>query len=69
VHAALGKSQKGQVQRLTISCKKIKCEPMESTLGSVIVEFIGALTKWMIYCLIRKIKAKEIVSFHLADLF
>jgi large-conductance mechanosensitive channel len=36
---------------------------MDSIIGSVFFEFIGAMTKWILYAVIYKIKGKNIISF------
>ncbi len=38
---------------------------MEAIFGSIILEFIGALTKYLIYSVIAKIKGRKVVSFKL----
>lgn len=36
---------------------------IDSIIGSVFFEFVGALTKWVIYAILYKIKGKGLISF------
>lgn len=36
---------------------------IDSVIGSVFFEFIGAFLKWAIYAVVYKIRGKEIISF------
>lgn len=38
---------------------------MEAIFGSIILEFIGAATKYLIYLITSKIKGKKVISFKL----
>ncbi len=36
---------------------------IDSIIGSVFFEFIGALTKWVGYAVLHKVRGKEVISF------
>lgn len=36
---------------------------VDSIIGSVFFEFIGALTKWVAYAVLHKVRGKHIISF------
>lgn len=36
---------------------------IDSIIGSVFFEFVGALTKWVVYAVLHKIRRKRIISF------
>jgi|TARA_Y100000592_G_C5363596_1_gene264868 hypothetical protein len=36
---------------------------IDSIIGSVFFEFVGALTKWVVYAVLHKVRGREIISF------
>lgn len=36
---------------------------IDSILGSVFFEFVGASTKWSVYAVLHKLRGKEVISF------
>ena len=36
---------------------------IDSIIGSVFFEFVGALTKWAVYAVLHKVRGREIISF------
>ncbi|MFD2037290.1 hypothetical protein ACFSKL_21005 [Belliella marina] len=36
---------------------------IDSILGSVFFEFVGASTKWLIYAIFHKVSGKQVISF------
>jgi len=47
-----------------LSRKRIKIRKMiDSIIGSVFFEFVGAFTKWVVYAVIHKVRGRDIISF------
>jgi len=36
---------------------------IDSIIGSVFFEFVGAFTKWVVYAVIHKVRGRDIISF------
>jgi hypothetical protein len=36
---------------------------IDSIIGSVFFEFVGAFTKWVVYAVLHKVRRREIISF------
>lgn len=36
---------------------------IESIIGSLFFEFVGALTKWVVYAVHHKVRGREVISF------
>lgn len=36
---------------------------IESIIGSLFFEFVGALTKWVVYAVLHKARGRDIISF------